>query len=74
MAANDNRHEARKALAAVQEHVLPGLGDAWDEADPVTVLVAAGVLGELWRESGYSPADLLAMVAAFDPDPEPVLN
>jgi len=62
---NDNeksREEIDRAYAAVQLHVLPGLGDAWDEAGPAVVLVMASILADVWIESGFETFDLIRAI------------
>jgi hypothetical protein len=62
---NDNdksREEIGRAYSALQEHVLPGLGDAWDVAGPVTVLVMASILADVWLESGFETFDLIRVI------------
>ena len=59
---NDPREEIDRAYAAVQVHVLPGLGDAWDEAGPVVVLVMASILADVWLESGFETFDLIRAI------------
>jgi hypothetical protein len=63
MTNNDNsREEIDQAYAAVQVHVLPGLGDAWDEAGPQVVLVLASILADVWIESGRETFDLIRVI------------
>ena len=49
-------------IAAVQVHVLPGLGDAWDEAGPAVVLVMASILADVWLETGFETFDLIRAI------------
>ena len=57
-----SRDEIAQAYAAVQVHVLPGLGDAWDEAGPAVVLVMASILADVWLESGFETFDLIRAI------------
>jgi hypothetical protein len=57
----------RQAFDAVREHVLPGLGDAWDEAGPKVLLAAQFALAELWAESGFSLDAFREVIDAVDP-------
>jgi len=60
---NDNsREEIDRAYAAVQIHVLPGLGDAWDEAGPAVVLTLASILADVWIETGFETFDLIRAI------------
>ena len=60
---NDNsREEIARAYSAVQAHVLPGLGDAWDEAGPAVVLVLASILADVWLETGRETFDLIRAI------------
>jgi hypothetical protein len=59
---NNSREEIARAYAAVQTHVLPGLGDAWDAAGPAVVLVLASILADVWLESGFQTFDLIRAV------------
>lgn len=59
---NNSREEIDQAYAAVQVHVLPGLGDAWDEAGPAVVLVMASILADVWIESGFETFDLIRTI------------
>ena len=59
---NNSREEIDQAYAAVQVHVLPGLGDAWDEAGPAVVLVMASILADVWIESGFETFDLVRAI------------
>ena len=72
---NDNdkgREEIAKAYSAVQTHVLPGLGDAWDEAGPAVVLVIAQILADVWLESGFETFDLVRVInGRFDAAAKP---
>jgi hypothetical protein len=61
---NNAREEINRAYTAVQTHVLPGLGDAWDEAGPAVVLVLAGMMSSAWRASGFQTFDLIRMINA----------
>ena len=57
-----SRDEIAQAYAAVQVHVLPGLGDAWDEAGPAVMLVMASILADVWLESGFETFDLIRAI------------
>ena len=57
-----NHNEIDRAYSALQVHVLPGLGDAWDEAGPAVVLVMASILADVWLESGFETFDLLRVI------------
>ena len=57
-----NRDEIAQAYFAVQTHVLPGLGDAWDEAGPAIVLVMASILADVWLEAGFETFDLIRAI------------
>jgi hypothetical protein len=60
---NDNsREEIARAYSAVQVHVLPGLGDAWDEAGPAVALVLASILADVWLETGRETFDLIRAI------------
>ena len=59
---SNSREEINRAYAAVQTHVLPGLGDAWDVAGPAVVLVLASILADVWLESGFETFDLIRAV------------
>ena len=60
---NDNsREEIDRAYAAVQVHVLPGLGDAWDAAGPAVVLVLTSILADVWLESRFETFDLIRAI------------
>jgi hypothetical protein len=59
---NDSREDIARAYAAVQAHVLPGLGDAWDVAGPAVVLVMASILADIWLDSGFETFDLIQVV------------
>ena len=59
---NDSREEIARAYAAVQTHVLPGLGDAWDAAGPAVGLVLASILADVWLESGFETFDLIQVI------------
>ena len=55
MVDNDNRHcGMQAAFDAVEAHMLPGLGDAAEEAGPEVLLAAEFALVNLWVESGFS--------------------
>jgi hypothetical protein len=55
MVDNDNRHcGMQAAFDAVEAHMLPGLGDAAEEAGPAVLLAAEFALVNLWVESGFS--------------------
>ena len=58
----NNRDEIAQAYAAVQAHVLPGLGDAWEEAGPVVGLVMASILADVWLSSGFETFDLIRAI------------
>lgn len=63
MTNNDNsREEIDRAYAAVQVHVLPGMGDAWDAAGPAVGLVLASILADVWLESGFETFDLIQVI------------
>jgi hypothetical protein len=64
MTEREERLEIAKAFAAIQEHVLPGLGVAWDTAGPATLLVAEHALAQLWVDSGFPLEDFLDMARA----------
>jgi hypothetical protein len=57
-----NNEEIDRAYAAVQVHVLPGLGDAWDEAGPAVGLVMASILADVWLETGFETFDLIRVI------------
>ena len=57
-----NHNEIDRAYSALQVHVLPGLGDAWDEAGPAVVLVLASILADVWLESGFETFDLIRAI------------
>ena len=59
---NNSREEIDRAYAAVQVHVLPGLGDAWDAAGPAVVLALASILADVWIESGFETFDLIRAI------------
>ena len=61
-----SRDEIAKAYLAVQEHVLPGLGDAWDAAGPAVVLVMASILADVWLESGFETFDLIRAINGIE--------
>jgi hypothetical protein len=61
---NNAKEEIARARIAVQTHVLPGLGDAWDEAGPVVVLVLAGMMSSAWLAAGFETFDLIRMINA----------
>ena len=50
---NNSREEIARAYSAVQRHVLPGLGDAWEEAGPSVIVVLSGMMTDAWLESGF---------------------
>lgn len=54
--------EIDRAYSAVQTHVLPGLGDAWDDAGPAVVLVLASILADVWLETGFETFDLIRAI------------
>lgn len=58
----NNRDEIARAYVAVQTHMLPGLGDAWDEAGPAVALVLASILADVWLESGFETFDLIRVI------------
>ena len=58
----NHHNEIDRAYSAVQMHVLPGLGDAWDEAGPAVVLVMASILADVWLESGFETFDLIRAI------------
>jgi hypothetical protein len=55
-------NEIDRAYSAVQTHVLPGLGDAWDDAGPAVVLVLASILADVWLETGFETFDLIRAI------------
>ena len=59
---NDSREEIDRAYVALQTHVLPGLGDAWDQAGPAVILVMASILADVWLESGFETFDLIRAI------------
>jgi hypothetical protein len=59
---NNAREEIDQAYTAVQVHVLPGLGDAWDEAGPAVVLVLGAILADVWIETGFETFDLIRAI------------
>lgn len=59
---NNPRGEIDRAYAAVQAHVLPGLGDAWEAAGPAVGLVLASILADVWLESGFETFDLVRAI------------
>ena len=59
---NKSREEIDRAYAAVQVHVLPGLGDAWEAAGPAVGLVLASILADVWLESGFETFDLVRAI------------
>jgi hypothetical protein len=59
---NSSKEEIDRAYSAVQVHVLPGLGDAWDDAGPAVVLVMASILADVWLESGFETFDLIRAI------------
>ena len=56
------RDEIAQAYAAVRKHVLPGLGDAWDEAGPAVGLVLTSILADAWLTTGYETFDLIEVI------------
>jgi hypothetical protein len=54
--------EIDRAYVAIQAHVLPGLGDAWDEAGPAVALVLASILADVWLTSGFETFDLVQAI------------
>lgn len=62
----ESKDEIDRAFAAVQTHVLPGLGDAWDEAGPLTALVTVSLLADAWRASGYQTFDFIQMISSME--------
>lgn len=59
---NDSREDIDRAYVAIQAHVLPGLGDAWDAAGPAVGLVLASILADVWLESGFETFDLIQAI------------
>jgi hypothetical protein len=59
---DDPRDEIARAYVAVQMHVLPGLGDAWDMAGPSVVLVLTNILADVWLQSGFETFDLIRVM------------
>ena len=59
---SDPREEIARAYAAVQVHVLPGLGDAWDAGGPAVGLVLASILADVGLESGFETFDLIQVI------------
>ena len=59
---NKSREEIDRAYTAVQTHVLPGLGDAWEAAGPAVGLVLASILADVWLESGFETFDLVRAI------------
>lgn len=57
-----SKNEIDRAYTAVQQHVLPGLGDAWDAAGPAVVLVLASILADVWIETGFETFDLIRAI------------
>jgi hypothetical protein len=57
-----SRDEIARAYVAVQTHMLPGLGDAWDEAGPAVALVLTSILADVWLESGFETFDLIRAI------------
>ena len=76
MTNNDNsRAEIDRAYVAVQVHVLPGLGDAWEAAGPAVGLVLASILADVWLESGFETFDLIKAINGVQrlaPIPAPI--
>ena len=42
--------------------MLPGLGDAWDEAGPAVVLVLASIMADVWLATGFETFDLIRAI------------
>jgi len=61
-----SRDEIARAYVAVQTHMLPGLGDAWDEAGPAVALVLASILADVWLESGFQTFDLIQAINGIE--------
>ena len=61
------RTKSTRAYAAVQTHVLPGLGDAWDEAGPLS---RAGDWFLSWPTYGWradiETFDLIQMISSME--------
>lgn len=57
-----SRDEIAQAYAALRKHVLPGLGDAWDEAGPAVGLVLTSILADAWLSTGLETFDLIQVI------------
>jgi hypothetical protein len=55
----------RRLMAAsdqIREDVLPGLGKAYDDHGPVSVLALAIMIADIWIESGFTREDWQTLV------------
>lgn len=64
---NDHsREDMARAYSAVQAHVLPGLGDAWEEAGPAVIMATQYALIQLAIDSRLPLSDLVDFIGAFN--------